>query len=262
VIARAKTLARFKQLDDRDFAEYYLPRNAGQRRGRDRSARSPLAAAIGFARLSAAIQPRLTVLPVAGCRCDRRIRHRDPGRSPFAVLIIELGVRRGLRLAGGGRAGRRDGRRALRAAGRARRRPGSRSCSARSTPALQAVAGRRSCSGSRSAACNLALYHARIGIPGNAELPGQPLRTYLRFLAITLLNPTTILYFAALILGRPELGETPGERAAFIAGAALASTSWQLLLACLGALAHQRLSSRAQLAISLLGNAVVAGLRS
>ena len=103
----------------------------------------------------------------------------------------------------------------------------------------------------------LALYHARIGIPGNAELPSQPGRTYLRFLAITLLNPTTILYFVALILGRPQLGEGPAERAAFIVGAALASASWQLFLAVLGSLAHQRLPWKVQLGISLLGNAVV-----
>jgi threonine/homoserine/homoserine lactone efflux protein len=105
----------------------------------------------------------------------------------------------------------------------------------------------------------LALYHARIGIPVNAELPSQPGRTYLRFLVITLLNPTTILYFAALILGRPELGESPAERAAFIVGAALASTSWQLFLALLGSLFHQRLPWKVQFAISLLGNAVVLG---
>ena len=89
------------------------------------------------------------------------------------------------------------------------------------------------------------------------DRPSQPGRTYLRFLAITLLNPTTILYFVALILGRPQLGEGPAERAAFIVGAALASASWQLFLAVLGSLAHQRLPWKVQLGISLLGNAVV-----
>ena len=177
--------------------------------------------------------------------------------GPVAVLIIELGVRRGLRLAAaaGLGAATADGLYALLAV-----LAGARIAELLGpvTPALQVVAV-VVLFGIAIRGVYLALYHARIGIPGNAELPSRPLRTYLRFLAITLLNPTTILYFAALILGRPELGETPGERAAFIAGAALASTSWQLLLASLGALAHQRLSSRAQLGISLLGNAVVAG---
>ena len=177
--------------------------------------------------------------------------------GPVAVLIIELGVRRGLRLAAaaGLGAATADGLYALLAVV-----AGARIAELLGpvTPALQVVAV-VVLFGIAIRGVYLALYHARIGIPGNAELPSQPLRTYLRFLAITLLNPTTILYFTALILGRPELGETPGERAAFIAGAALASTSWQLLLASLGALAHQRLSSKAQLGISLLGNAVVAG---
>ena len=177
--------------------------------------------------------------------------------GPVAVLIIELGVRRGLRLAAaaGLGAASADGLYALLAV-----LAGARIAALLGpvTPALQAGAV-VVLFGIAIRGVYQALYHVRIGIPGNAELPTQPLRTYLRFLAITLLNPTTILYFAALILGRPELGETPGERAAFIAGAALASTSWQLLLASLGALAHQRLSSKAQLAISLLGNAVVAG---
>jgi arginine exporter protein ArgO len=177
--------------------------------------------------------------------------------GPVAVLIIELGVRRGLRLAvaAGLGAATADGLYALLAV-----LAGARIAELLEpvTPALQLVAV-IVLFGIATRGVYLALYHARIGIPGNAELPSQPLRTYLRFLAITLLNPTTILYFAALILGRPELGETPAERAAFIAGAALASVSWQLLLAFLGALAHQRLPWKAQLGISLLGNAVIAG---
>jgi arginine exporter protein ArgO len=177
--------------------------------------------------------------------------------GPVAVLIIELGVRRGLRLAAaaGLGAATADGLYALLAV-----LAGARIAELLGpvTPTLQLLAV-VVLFGIALRGVYLALHHARIGVPGNAELPTRPLRTYLRFLTITLLNPTTILYFAALILGRPELGETPAERAAFIAGAALASTSWQLLLAFLGALAHQRLPWKAQLGISLLGNAVVAG---
>ena len=175
--------------------------------------------------------------------------------GPVAVLIIELGVRRGFRLAApaGLGAATADGLYALLAvlAGAS-----IAQILEPITPALQVIAvvvltliALRG--------FWLALYHARIAIPGNAELPVEPRRTYLRFLAITLLNPTTILYFAALILGRPELGSEPAERAAFIVGAALASTSWQLVLALLGSLFHQRLPWKAQLGISLLGNAVV-----
>jgi threonine/homoserine/homoserine lactone efflux protein len=177
--------------------------------------------------------------------------------GPVAVLIIELGVRRGFRTAAaaGLGAATADGLYALLAvlAGAS-----IAQLLAPITPALQLIA---------VVVLTLialrgfwmALYHARIAVPGNAELPSETGRTYLRFLAITLLNPTTILYFAALILGDPQLGDTPAERGAFIVGAALASTSWQLFLAVLGSLAHQRLPPRVQLGISLLGNAVVLG---
>ena len=177
--------------------------------------------------------------------------------GPVAVLIIELGVRRGFRLAApaGLGAATADGLYALLAvlAGAA-----IAQLLEPITPALQVIA---------VVVLTVialrgfwaALYHARIAIPGNAELPARPGPTYLRFLAITLLNPTTILYFAALILGRPELGSGAAERTAFIVGAALASTSWQLFLALLGSLFHQRLPWQVQLGISVLGNAVVLG---
>jgi len=177
--------------------------------------------------------------------------------GPVAVLIIELGVRRGFRLAApaGLGAATADGLYALLAvlAGAAIAQllePITSALQVIAVVVLTVIALRGFWA---------ALYHARIGIPEDAELPARPGRTYLRFLAITLLNPTTILYFAALILGRPELGSGPAERTAFIVGAALASTSWQLFLALLGSLFHQRLPWQVQLGISILGNAVVLG---
>jgi arginine exporter protein ArgO len=97
------------------------------------------------------------------------------------------------------------------------------------------------------------------GVAGNAELPVRRIGTYLRFLALTLLNPATVIYFAALILGLPNLGRGPDERIAFVAGAFLASLSWQTTLAGIGAMAHHRLPPRFQVAISLLGNIVIIG---
>ena len=175
--------------------------------------------------------------------------------GPVAVLIIELGVRRGLRTAAAAGLGAASADAAYALLAVVAGAPIA-TVLEPVTPALKlfavlvlaAIAVR---------GFWLALYHARIGIPRNAVLPTDTTRTYLRFLVITLINPTTILYFAALILGRPELGAGPGERAAFIVGAALASASWQLFLAALGALAHKRLPRRMQFGISLLGNAVV-----
>ena len=83
-------------------------------------------------------------------------------------------------------------------------------------------------------------------------------RIYLRFLGLTILNPLTIAYFGALILGR-DAGATVTtlDRALFVLGAALASLSWQTLLAGLGSLANQRLSPRFQRITSIAGNLVV-----
>jgi threonine/homoserine/homoserine lactone efflux protein len=96
-----------------------------------------------------------------------------------------------------------------------------------------------------------------------AKEPGRKsrLRTYWQFLGLTLLNPLTVVYFGALILSRdPTANATTAGRLAFIIGAALASLSWQSLLAGTGALAKKVLSPRFQLYASVLGNLVVIGL--
>jgi threonine/homoserine/homoserine lactone efflux protein len=85
----------------------------------------------------------------------------------------------------------------------------------------------------------------------------SPRRTYLRFLALTIINPMTVVYFAALVLGLPSLGDGAAARVAFVAGAFLASISWQSLLAGVGAIVHRRLPARSRLATSLLGNLIV-----
>lgn len=87
-------------------------------------------------------------------------------------------------------------------------------------------------------------------------------RTYLRFLALTIINPMTVVYFAALVLGLPSIGNGAAERAAFVGGAFLASISWQSLLAGVGAIVHRRLPERARLATSLLGNLIVLAFAS
>jgi threonine/homoserine/homoserine lactone efflux protein len=86
-------------------------------------------------------------------------------------------------------------------------------------------------------------------------------RVFSQFLGLTLLNPLTIAYFSALILGRGVgSATTVAERAAFVIGAALASLSWQTFLAGAGAVAQRRLSPRFQTLSSVVGNLVVMGL--
>ena len=88
-------------------------------------------------------------------------------------------------------------------------------------------------------------------------VPGSVARTYLQFLALTVLNPATVVYFAALILGLPEVGDDSGEPLAFVAGAFLSSLSWQSLLAVVGSVGHRRLSPRLRRATSIAGNLVI-----
>ena len=99
-----------------------------------------------------------------------------------------------------------------------------------------------------------------VGSPAGSNLARGALRTFRQFLGLTLLNPLTVAYFAALVLGRgPENSLSPAGRLAFVAGAWLASWSWQTLLAAGGALAQRLLSRRARQLTSLVGSLVVIG---
>lgn len=84
------------------------------------------------------------------------------------------------------------------------------------------------------------------------------LRTYFKFVALTILNPATVAYFTALILGQNARAPlTPADRVWFVAGVWLSSFSWQTFLAWLGALAHRRLPPKVQQWTSVLGNTMV-----
>ncbi|MDQ3915018.1 MAG: LysE family transporter [Actinomycetota bacterium] len=83
--------------------------------------------------------------------------------------------------------------------------------------------------------------------------------TYLRFLGLTILNPATITYFVALILGLDRGDASAADKASFVAGAFLASGSWQLSLAGLGAFVHKRLPENARAIFGTIGALVVAG---
>jgi arginine exporter protein ArgO len=87
-----------------------------------------------------------------------------------------------------------------------------------------------------------------------ADLP----RTYARFVALTVVNPTTTVYFAAVVIGLGVAGDlSAGEGALFVIGAFLASLSWQTLIASVGAFAGHRLSLRARRVVSVIGNLVI-----
>lgn len=175
----------------------------------------------------------------------------------IAVLIVDLGIRRGFRIAAAAGAGAAaaDGLYATLAA------VGGTAVADALVPLahpLRVVAiGALLGIGLRGLALIL-LAPRRAGDVG-AEMPAGVLGTFLRFLALTLLNPATVIYFAALILALPDLGRGPGERVAFVGGAFLASLSWQTTLAGVSAIAHRRLPPRFQVAVGLLGNLVICG---
>jgi len=87
---------------------------------------------------------------------------------------------------------------------------------------------------------------------------GRPvgvLRAYLSITGLTLLNPATVVYFAALVLGGT------GGGVWFVAGAFLASASWQLLIAGGGSLVGRLLTGpRGRLATALTSSVVIAAL--
>ncbi|MEU6283024.1 LysE family transporter [Streptomyces sp. NPDC047028] len=84
-------------------------------------------------------------------------------------------------------------------------------------------------------------------------------RAYLGLLGVTLLNPVTVVYFAALVVGTSTAEAVrPLDRAVFVLAALAASASWQLFLACGGALLGRALTGRrGRLVTALLSSGVI-----
>jgi arginine exporter protein ArgO len=90
----------------------------------------------------------------------------------------------------------------------------------------------------------------------------SPARAYAALVGLTILNPATVIYFAALVLGS-QSGRSHGVAAGalFVLGAFAASASWQLLLACGGALLGRTLAGpRGRLATAITSSFVIAAL--
>jgi arginine exporter protein ArgO len=84
--------------------------------------------------------------------------------------------------------------------------------------------------------------------------PVSARRAYAGILGLTLLNPATVIYFAALVLGRGGSGGGPW----FVIGAFLASASWQLLIAGGGSLVGRLLTGeRGRMITALISSGVI-----
>lgn len=101
--------------------------------------------------------------------------------------------------------------------------------------------------------------------PGTDRTPSDAARkerggipTYAAYLGLTLLNPVTVTYFAALILGLQADSLTGvTAKALFVAGAFGASAAWQLTLVAAGGLLHHRLPRNTAMVTGLVGNGVI-----
>ncbi|MFC0003127.1 LysE family transporter [Micromonospora siamensis] len=112
--------------------------------------------------------------------------------------------------------------------------------------------------------------HADHGHQGGTRPPGRaagdglgtPRRAYLGLLALTLLNPTTVVYFAALVLSRRDAASLdPAAGALFVVGAFVASASWQLTIAGGGTLVGRALAGpRGRLVTAAVSSALIAAL--
>lgn len=109
----------------------------------------------------------------------------------------------------------------------------------------------------------LTLVHAlRPG--GTREEDGRswtPLRAWLVFVGITAVNPATVVYFAAIVLGGTVEIEGPAEGTVFVGAAFLASASWQVFVATVGSgLGKWITGPRGRRATGVVAAAVIAAL--
>ena len=94
----------------------------------------------------------------------------------------------------------------------------------------------------------------RRSVAGRGERPVTAWAAYTGVLGLTLLNPATVVYFAALVLGRGSAGGGVW----FVVGAFLASASWQLLIAGGGSLVGRVLTGeRGRLITALVSSLVI-----
>ncbi|MFJ1807291.1 MULTISPECIES: LysE/ArgO family amino acid transporter [unclassified Streptomyces] len=111
----------------------------------------------------------------------------------------------------------------------------------------------------RGAVAAVRQYRAHRLSTRSAPAPPNPGRAFLSLLGITLLNPTTVVYFAALVLGSGTTDSVrPLEQGVFVLAAFLASASWQVSLAAGGALLGRAPTGhRGRLVTALVSSAVM-----
>ena len=99
---------------------------------------------------------------------------------------------------------------------------------------------------------------AGVAAPTPSRRGLTPRRAYLALIVITAVNPATVVYFAAVVLGNSSLSAASGaERLAFAIAAFAASASWQLVVVGGGALVGHLLTGPRGRLLTALGSSVV-----
>ncbi|MFK0045669.1 LysE family transporter [Streptomyces sp. NPDC090741] len=101
-------------------------------------------------------------------------------------------------------------------------------------------------------------FEAPAAPPAVAEGGPGSAKAYARYVALTAVNPTTALYFAALTTAQAATLTAPATAAAFLGGVAAASLLWQQTLVALGAAAGRRISPAVRAWTFRLGHGLVA----
>lgn len=102
---------------------------------------------------------------------------------------------------------------------------------------------------------------ARRGAASRPVSAVSPRQAFALFVAITAVNPATVVYFTAIVLGNRDLTSTPLEAGVFVVAAFAASASWQLALAAGGAgLGRAVTGRRGRLVTGLVSALVIAAL--
>jgi threonine/homoserine/homoserine lactone efflux protein len=87
---------------------------------------------------------------------------------------------------------------------------------------------------------------------------GSPAALYVRFLALTAINPLTIVYFASVAASLPLAGVS--ARLAFVIGVGAASGIWHVLLTLAAGHAGRRMTPAMQRLVAIGGRLVVLGM--
>lgn len=172
--------------------------------------------------------------------------------GPIAVLILRIGMRDGLRaaMAAGAGAATAD---LIYASGAMLAGP---ALVALITPVL--LPARLLAAALLLALALRQLRSADFAVQGREPAPAG--RTYATVLALTLVNPATVIYFATLAVGLPNIAADLAARALFVTGVVLASLSWQWLLAASGSALHGRVPPRLSRITAIAGSAIIAAL--